>query len=56
MPSLDLMTFNARSVVMLVTLLLNMPWLYFVVEILVMNPLLYFTMYQHEKMCRTLNN
>lgn len=56
MPSLDALTFNARSVVMLVSLLLNMPWLYFVVEILVMNPLLYFTMYQHEKMCRRLNN
>ncbi|MCX6308138.1 MAG: CDP-alcohol phosphatidyltransferase family protein [Bacteroidia bacterium] len=61
MPALDALTFNARSVVMLISLLLNMPWLYFIVEILVieilvMNPLLYFTIYRHEKMCRTMNN
>lgn len=55
MPALDAMTFNARSVVMLVTLLLNIPWLYFAVEILVMNPLLYITIYRHEQMCKTLN-
>jgi hypothetical protein len=56
MPALDAMTFNARSVVMLATLLLNMPWVYFAVEILVFNPLLYMTMYRHEKMCKSLNN
>jgi len=56
MPSLDALTFNARSVVMLITLLLNMPWVYFAIEILVMNPLLYTTMFRHEKMCKTLNN
>ena len=56
MPSLDALTFNARSVVMLVTLLLNIPWLYFAIEILVMNPLLYITIFRHEQMCKTLNN
>lgn len=55
MPALDALTFNARSVVMLVTLLLNVPWLYFAVEILIMNPLLYVTIYKHEKMCKSLN-
>jgi len=56
MPSLDALTFNARSVVMLLTLILNLPLLYFAIEILVMNPLLYITMYRHEKMCKSLNN
>jgi len=56
MPSLDAMTFNARSIVMLLTLVLNIGWLYFAVEILIFNPLLYFTMYRHEKMCKSLNN
>ena len=56
MPALDAVTFNARSIVMLLTLLLNLPLLYFAVEILVMNPLLYFTMYRHEKMCKSFNN
>ena len=56
MPALDAMTFNARSVVILLSLVLNISWLYFAVEILVMNPLLYMTMFRHEKMCKTLNN
>lgn len=56
MPALDALTFNARSIVMLTTLLLNIPWLYFAIEILVMNPLLYVTIYKHEKMCHALNN
>ncbi|HET9570063.1 MAG TPA: CDP-alcohol phosphatidyltransferase family protein [Bacteroidales bacterium] len=56
MPSLDLLTFNARSIVMLATLLLNFPLLYFAVEILIMNPLLYITMSRHEKMCKSFNN
>lgn len=56
MPALDALTFNARSLVILLSLLLNISWLYFAVEILIMNPLLYITMYRHEKMCRTLNN
>lgn len=56
MPSLDAMTFNARSVVMLVTLLLNVEWLYFAIEILVLNPLLFVTIYRHEKMCRNIES
>ena len=56
MPALDALTFNARSVIMLFTLLLNMPWVYFAVEILLMNPLLYSTIYRHEKMCQILND
>lgn len=56
MPLLDSFTFNARSLVMLATLLLNIEWLYFAVEILILNPLLYIAIHRHEKMCRELNN
>lgn len=55
MPLLDSFTFNARSIVMLATLLLNAEWLYFVVEIFILNPLLIIAISRHEKMCMTLN-
>jgi hypothetical protein len=55
MPLLDSFTFNARSIVMLLSLLLNVVWLYFLCEILVLNPLLSFAIHRHEKMCHRLN-
>jgi len=55
MPLLDCFTFNTRSIIMLVTMLLNLEWLYFAVEILVLNPLLSITIHRHEKMCMDLN-
>jgi hypothetical protein len=55
MPLLDCFTFNARSIVMLVTLLLDVEWFYFVCEIVILNPLLGFAINRHEKMCRSLN-
>jgi hypothetical protein len=55
MPLLDAFTFNTRSLVMLATLVFNIEWLYFVVEILVLNPLLLIAINRHEKMCSDLN-
>lgn len=55
MPLLDSFTFNARSIVMLVTLLLDVEWFYFFCEIILLNPLLGFAIHRHEKMCRNLN-
>ena len=55
MPLLDCFTFNARSIVMLVTLLLDVEWFYFVCEIVLLNPLLSFAINRHEKMCHGLN-
>ncbi|MDD4922570.1 MAG: CDP-alcohol phosphatidyltransferase family protein [Bacteroidales bacterium] len=55
MPLIDSFTFNARSIVMLATLVLNLEWLYFAVEILILNPLLVFAIKRHEKMCFELN-
>ena len=56
MPLLDSFTFNTRSIVMLVTLVLNVEWLYFAIEILVLNPLLFIAIHRHERMCADLNN
>lgn len=55
MPLLDSFTFNARSIVILATLVLNIEWLYFAFEILVLNPLLVLTIHRHERMCFDLN-
>jgi phosphatidylglycerophosphate synthase len=55
MTLLDSFTFNARSIVILITLVLNKEWLYFAFEILVLNPLLYFAIHRHEKMCESLS-
>jgi len=54
MPLLDTFTFNTRSLIMLVTLILNVEWIYFAVEILVFNPLLYLSIYRHEKLCTSM--
>jgi len=55
MPLLDVFTFNSRSLVMLLTLVLNLEWIYFAVEILVFNPLLFIAIKRHERMCKSLN-
>lgn len=55
MPLLDCFTFNSRSLIMLATLLLNLEWLYFAVEILLFNPLIVIAILHHEKMCKELN-
>jgi hypothetical protein len=50
MPLLDAFTFNARSMILFISLLLNIEWLYFFFEIVVLNPLLLFAIRRHEKM------
>ncbi len=50
MPLLDAFTFNARSMILFISLLLNIEWLYFFCEIVVLNPLLLFAIRRHEKM------
>jgi len=55
MPLLDCFTFNSRSIIILITLVLNLEWLYFVVEIFIFNPLLVIAVLRHEKMCKELN-
>jgi len=50
MPLLDSFTFNARSMILFISLLLNIEWLYFFSEIVVLNPLLLFAIRRHEKM------
>lgn len=48
---IDLMTFNGRTIVMFIVVLIGEVWIYFLYEIIVLNIVLLFAMHKHEKMC-----
>ncbi|MGC9151750.1 MAG: CDP-alcohol phosphatidyltransferase family protein [Microbacter sp.] len=50
MPLLDLFTFNARSIVLFLSVLFNIGWFYFFFEIFLLNPLFLMAIRRHEKM------
>lgn len=50
----NILTFNTRAIVLYLVLLLDMPWLYFVFEITVMNVLFFYMRARHEKLCKRL--
>lgn len=49
----NFMTFNWRCITLFVCLLLNVPWVYFVVELTVFNVVLVYTRMKRERLCRT---
>ena len=48
---IDFLTFNGRTMVMFVVVLVGEVWLYFLYEILVLNTVLLIALRKHEKMC-----
>lgn len=50
----NILTFNTRAIVMYVTLLLNVPILYFIFEMTVMTALAFYMRARHEKLCKQL--
>ncbi|MCH5319439.1 MAG: CDP-alcohol phosphatidyltransferase family protein [Paramuribaculum sp.] len=46
------LTFNWRSIILFVSLFLEMPWIYFACEVTLFNFLLGWMIYRHEKICR----
>ena len=50
----NILTFNTRAIVLYVSLLVGLPWIYFVFEIVVMNLLFLYMRARHEKLCRRL--
>ncbi|MBO6012532.1 MAG: CDP-alcohol phosphatidyltransferase family protein [Bacteroidales bacterium] len=48
----NILTFNCRAIVLFVTLMIGMPWLYFVVELTLGNVLLLYMWVCHERLCR----
>ena len=53
MRMIDLLTFNGRTIVMFIVVLVGEVWVYFLYEIIVLNIVLLLAMRKHEKMCAT---
>ncbi|GHU56958.1 hypothetical protein FACS189411_09050 [Bacteroidia bacterium] len=51
MKYIDLMTFNGRTIVLFICLLISFPWIYFLYEIVFLNIILAIVMHKHERMC-----
>jgi hypothetical protein len=50
----NILTFNTRSLVLFISLLINEPWIYFTFELTVLNMLFVYMIYSHEKLCSDL--
>lgn len=46
------LSFNLRSIALFCSVLAKMPWLYFAFEIVVLNIMLVYMIWRHERMCR----
>lgn len=53
MPIANALTFNCRALTLAATVLVGLPWLYWVVELVVGNALLLYMIVRHERMCRS---
>ncbi|MDR0811009.1 MAG: CDP-alcohol phosphatidyltransferase family protein [Paludibacter sp.] len=52
MPFINMTTFNGRSVVMIISLCIGMPWIYLVYEIVILNIILFAALLRHEENCK----
>lgn len=52
MPIANALTFNCRAITLFVSLMLGMPWLYWVMEVTAFNALYYYMNRKHEQICR----
>jgi len=48
----NILTFNTRVIAMFIAVLIDMPWLYFAFEIVVLNALMIYMITRHEGICR----
>ncbi len=51
MPLTNILTFNTRVIALFVSLIIGMPWLYFVFELVVLNIIMLYMYIRHERMC-----
>lgn len=52
----NILTFNWRCIGLFVTLLAGYPWLYFIYELTVLNAILLYMWWRHERICRLMSN
>jgi len=51
----NILSFNTRVIVLFIGLLINIPWIYFVFEVTVLNILLIYMIMRHESFCKKLH-
>ncbi len=56
MPLTNILSFNTRIIALFISLLIDMPWLYFVFELIVLNALFIYMVWRHEKISREMYN
>lgn len=56
MPLTNVLTHNTRATALFVAALINIPWLYPLFEIVVLQPLYWYMRYRHEHLCETLES
>lgn len=52
----NILTFNTRAIVLYISCLADVPWVYFLFEVVVMSILYFYMRYRHEAMCRRFCN
>lgn len=48
----NMLSFNTRAIALFISLSINIPWLYFVFELTVLNIILIYMVFRHENICR----
>ena len=52
----NILSFNWRSIVLFISLFVQMPWVYFVFELTILNGLMLYMVLRHESICRSMIN
>lgn len=52
----NILTFNTRAIVISLSLLIDMPWIYFIFELTVLNVIYFYMKSSHEKACQSIIN
>lgn len=52
----NMLSFNTRVIVLFISLLIDMPWVYFLFELTVLNAMLVYMIYTHEHICKQFTN
>ena len=52
MKSTNMLSFNTRVIALFISLLIDLPWVYFLFEMTVLNAMLVYMIYTHEQFCK----
>ena len=52
----NMLSFNTRTITLFISVIIQVPWLYFAFELLVLNLMLLYMILTHERFCRSFAN